>query len=331
MTQILEAHDISIRFGGLQALEGVDVEVGEWEIVGLIGPNGAGKTTFFNCLTGVYKPNRGSVMFRGEDISKLPTHRRSSLGIGRTWQNLGVVRTLSVMENIMTAQHTHIRYGVLSGLLGSPPTFAEERLLRRDGEEILEFLGLLDVRDELVGELPYGSQKLCDLAMALATDPEILLLDEPSSGMSPEEAHQLGDTLRFLRDSLNLTILMIEHHVPLVVGVCDYVYVLSFGQMLAKGEPGDIQRHPEVIAAYLGGEVEQPAEPRAPTPTPERERPRRDEPAAAAEPWERPVPSTAGVTTLEDESGDTQPEQEKRSGLFSFRRRRNRGDGEDGG
>src|SRR5207245_4467048 len=143
----------------------------------------------------------------------------------------------------------------VSALLGSPPTFFEERALRRDADEILEFLGLQHVANELVGELPYGTQKLSDLAMALATDPDLLLLDEPSSGMSPEEAHQLGDTLRFLRDSLNLTILMIEHHVPLVVGVCDYVYVLSFGRLLARGEPGEIQRHPEVIAAYLGEET----------------------------------------------------------------------------
>ena len=254
MTQVLESRDISIRFGGLQALDGIDVDVGEWEIVGLIGPNGAGKTTFFNCLMGLYKPDRGSVVYRGQDVSKLATHKRASLGIGRTWQQLGVVPTLSVMENVMTAQHSHVRYGALTGIVGAPNTFFEERSLRRDAEEVLEFLGLRNVANELVGELPYGTQKLCDLAMALATDPDLLLLDEPSSGMSPEEAHQLGDTLRFLRDSLNLTILMIEHHVPLVVGVCDYVYVLSFGRMLAKGEPGEIQRHTEVITAYLGEE-----------------------------------------------------------------------------
>jgi len=255
VTQVLEARDVSIRFGGLHALEGVDLDVGEWEIVGLIGPNGAGKTTFFNCLTGIYKPNRGTVRFRGRDVSREPAHTRSAMGIGRTWQNLGVIPTLSVLENVMTAQHTHIRYGPLQGLLGTPPSFFEERNLRRDAEEILEFLGLLPVKGELVSELPYGTQKLCDLAMAIATDPDTLLLDEPSSGMSPEEAQQLGSTLRFLRESLNLTILMIEHHVPLVVGVCDYVYVLSFGRLLAKGEPLEIQRHPEVIAAYLGEEV----------------------------------------------------------------------------
>ena len=150
MTEVIDARDISIRFGGLQALEGIDIDVGEWEIVGLIGPNGAGKTTFFNCLTGIYKPDRGTVRFRGRNISRLPTHRRAELGIARTWQNLGVVPTLSVLENVMTAQHTHIRYGPLQGLIGTPPSFFEEGALRHDAEEILEFLGLLPVRHELV-------------------------------------------------------------------------------------------------------------------------------------------------------------------------------------
>ena len=254
MTQVLEVRDVSIRFGGLQALDSVDVDVGEWEIVGLIGPNGAGKTTFFNCLMSIYKPDKGKVVYRGQDVTRIQTHKKAAMGIGRTWQNLGVIRSLTVLENVLTAQHAHVRYGALSGMLGSPPTFAAEKELRTNAHEILEFLGLLPVANELVGGLPYGTQKMCDLAMALATDPDVLLLDEPSSGMGPEEAHQLGETLRFLRDSLNLTILMIEHHVPLVVGLCDYVYVLNFGKLLAKGEPKVIQQHPEVIAAYLGGD-----------------------------------------------------------------------------
>jgi branched-chain amino acid transport system ATP-binding protein len=255
VTQALEVRDVSIRFGGLQALDGVDLDVGEWEIVGLIGPNGAGKTTFFNCLMSIYKPDRGKVVYRGKDVTKVATHQKASMGIGRTWQNLGVISELSVLENVLIAQHPHVRYGPVSGMLGSPPSFGEEGELRVNAEEILDFLGLLPVAKEAVGGLPYGTQKMCDLAMALATDPDILLLDEPSSGMGPEEAHQLGDTLRFLRDSLNLTILMIEHHVPLVVALCDYVYVLNFGKLLAKGEPREIQQHPEVIAAYLGGEA----------------------------------------------------------------------------
>ena len=256
MTQILEVRDVSIRFGGLQALDSVDIDVGEWEIVGLIGPNGAGKTTFFNCLMSIYKPDTGKVVYRGKDVTKVPTYKKAAMGMGRTWQNLGVISSLTVLENVLTAQHAHVRYGALSGMLGSPRSFADEAELRANAHEILEFLGLESVANELVGGLPYGTQKVCDLAMALATDPDILLLDEPSSGMGPEEAHQLGETLRFLRDSLNLTILMIEHHVPLVVGLCDYVYVLNFGKLLAKGEPKDIQQHPEVIAAYLGGEAD---------------------------------------------------------------------------
>jgi branched-chain amino acid transport system ATP-binding protein len=253
---MLEVRDMSIRFGGLQALDGVDLNVGEWEIVGLIGPNGAGKTTFFNCITGIYKNDRGTVHYRGRDVTRVPTHKRTARGMGRTWQNLGVVSTLTVLDNVMTAQHHHIRYGPISGIFGSPASFLEERDLKRNAFEILDFLGLTDVAHELTGGLPYGTQKRADLAMAIATDPEMLLLDEPSSGMAPEEAHTLGETLTFLRDSLNLTILMIEHHVPLVVGVCDYVYVLNFGRLLAKGEPKEIQRHPEVITAYLGEEGE---------------------------------------------------------------------------
>jgi branched-chain amino acid transport system ATP-binding protein len=177
------------------------------------------------------------------------------MGLARTWQNLGVIPSLTVLENVLTAQHAHVRYGPLAGMLGAPRSFTEEAALRLDAEEILDFLGLLPVAGERVGGLPYGTQKLCDLAMALATDPDVLLLDEPSSGMGPEEARELGETLRFLRTSLNLTILMIEHHVPLVVDVCDYVYVLNFGKLLARGEPSEIQEHPEVVAAYLGGET----------------------------------------------------------------------------
>lgn len=243
---------MSLRFGGLQVLDNVNVDVGEWEIVGLIGPNGAGKTSFFNCVTGVYQPQGGSVRFRGRDISRLPTHRRSRLGIARTWQNLGVVGTLTVFENVLLAQHGHAGYHALSGLLGMPRSLYRERALRRDAHEIIDYLGLGEHAQERVDDLPYGTQKLCELAMALATDPVVLLLDEPSSGMSPEEARSLGATLRELRDALRLTIVMIEHHVPLVVDVCDYVYVLNFGQVLADGGPRRVQDHPDVVAAYLG-------------------------------------------------------------------------------
>lgn len=248
----LQVSSLRIEIGARVLLDDATFRIGDGEKVALVGPNGAGKTTLFNCLSGIYSPDRGRARYRGEDITRMASHRRVALGMGRTWQGLGVESSLSVLDNVLTAQHIHARYSALSGLLGAPSSFAEERRLRDNAMEILFFLGLLPLARERVGDLPYGTQKLCDLAMALATDPELLMLDEPSSGMGPEEAHQLGETLRFLRDSLNLTILMIEHHVPLVVEVCDFVYCLNFGQVLAAGRPDQMQSHPEVIAAYLG-------------------------------------------------------------------------------
>ena len=253
---VLEVRDMGIRFGGLVALDDVNIEVPEWEIVGLIGPNGAGKTTLFNCIMGLYQPNSGTVTYRGRDVSLLPTHRRVAMGIGRTFQNIGLVRELSVIENMMIAQHARIGYGALAGIFGSVRSFAEERKLKAYGLDVLDFLGLSDLANEKLDGLPYGTLKLLEIGTVLATDPDLVLLDEPSSGMGPEEAHQLGERLLKLRQTLNLTVLMIEHHVPLVVGVCDYVYVLNFGKVLTEGKPKQVQAHPEVIAAYLGSEAE---------------------------------------------------------------------------
>jgi len=251
---VLECDDVSIQFGGLKALEAVNLSVNEWEIVGLIGPNGAGKTTFFNCVMGVYAPTRGSIRYRGADVTSMPTHKRTGLGLGRTFQNVGLVKNATVLSNMLTAQHRKIRYGAISGMLGSLASFSEEQQLAENGLEILHFMGLLDYRDEVVSRLPYGLQKLTEIAAVLASDPEFLLLDEPTSGMSPDESHEFGDLLLKLRTELNLTVLMIEHHVPLVARVCDHVYCLNFGQLLAEGRPEEIQRHPEVVAAYLGAE-----------------------------------------------------------------------------
>lgn len=256
MGGVLEVRDTGIRFGGLVALDSVNIDVPEWEIVGLIGPNGAGKTTLFNCIMGLYQPNTGTITYRGKDISLLPTHRRVAMGIGRTFQNIGLVRELSVIENMMIAQHSRIRYGALSGMFGSVPSFSEERRLKAYGLEVLDFLGLADLAHQKLDGLPYGTLKLLEIGTVLATDPDLVLLDEPSSGMGPEEAHALGERLLKLRQTLNLTVLMIEHHVPLVVGVCDYVYVLNFGKILTQGRPKEVQAHPEVIAAYLGSEAE---------------------------------------------------------------------------
>jgi len=250
---MLKVEGLMLRFGGLQVLNDLSLTVREGQIVGLIGPNGAGKTSCFNCLTGIYQPQGGRVYFDGREVSTLPTHRRARRGMARTWQNLGVIDTLTVTENVMLAQHQRTGYSALAGMLGLAGTWHRERELRRDAAEIIDYFGLEDVADERTGELPYGVRKTCDMAMALASDPKMLLLDEPASGLSPEEAHGLGDTLRELRDRLKLTILMIEHHVPLVAEVCDYVYVLNFGELLTEGKPEEIQRHPEVIAAYLGG------------------------------------------------------------------------------
>jgi len=256
MSAVLEIKDMGIRFGGLVALQEVNVKVPEWEIVGLIGPNGAGKTSLFNCITGLYKPNTGTVTYRGKNVSGLPTHRRVTLGIGRTFQNIGLVRGLTVLENCLVAQHARIGYGTLGGLFGSPRSFSEERRITANALEVLDFFELGHLANSRLDGLPYGTLKLIEIATVMATDPDLVLLDEPSSGMGPDEAHALGERLLALRKTLNITILMIEHHVPLVVGVCDYVYVLNFGQVLTEGRPNEIQNHPEVVAAYLGGEAE---------------------------------------------------------------------------
>lgn len=260
MGAVLEIKDTGIRFGGLVALDDVTLNVPEWEIVGLIGPNGAGKTTLFNCITGLYEPGTGSISYRGRDISLLPTHRRVALGIGRTFQNIGLVRGLTVLENCLVAQHAHIGYGTFGGLFGSPGSFAEERRLRANALEVLDFFGLADLATSKLDGLPYGTLKLIEIATVMATDPDLVLLDEPSSGMGPDEAHALGERLLKLRQTLNITLLMIEHHVPLVVDVCDYVYVLNFGKILTEGKPRDVQSHPEVVAAYLGGVPDEPSE-----------------------------------------------------------------------
>jgi branched-chain amino acid transport system ATP-binding protein len=257
MGSVLDINGTGIRFGGLVALNDVNVQVPEWEIVGLIGPNGAGKTTLFNCIMGAYAPNTGTISYRGTDISLLPTHRRVAMGIGRTFQNIGLVRGLTVLENCLVAQHPRIGYGAVGALLGVPRSFAEERRLKNYAMEVLDFLDLTHLANSHLDGLPYGTLKLIEIGTVLATDPDLLLLDEPSSGMGPDEAHALGERLLKLRKTLNLTVLMIEHHVPLVVGVCDYVYVLNFGQVMTSGRPQEVQRHPEVIAAYLGGEVDE--------------------------------------------------------------------------
>ena len=251
---VLEVRDLSIRFGGLQALADVSLDVNEFEIVGLIGPNGAGKTTAFNCITGFYTPNSGTIRYRDKDVTNAAPHQKAAMGFGRTFQNVGMVKAATALENLKTAQHAKASYDAGSGLLGVGRTWQGEREMTERADAILELLGLQHVRDKRVGGQSYGTLKLLELGCALATDPDVLLLDEPTSGMGPDESEELGDRLLLLRREFGLTMLVIEHHVPLVLRVCDHVYVLNFGRMLAQGTPSEVQRHPEVIAAYLGGE-----------------------------------------------------------------------------
>jgi branched-chain amino acid transport system ATP-binding protein len=253
---VLEVRDVSIRFGGVQALADVNLSVSEWEIVGIIGPNGAGKTTLFNCITGFYEPTSGRVLHRGIDVTDLPVHIRAARGLGRTFQNVGLVKGSTAIENLLTAQHREAGYGVFAGIVGAPRTFDDETILRRRAHALLELLGLDDLADTRVADLPYGVLKRLEIAAVLATDPDVLLLDEPGSGMGPEEAHALGDTLLELRREFGVTIVMIDHHVPLVTRVSDHMYCLNFGAVLAEGRPDQVRSHPEVIKAYLGEDAE---------------------------------------------------------------------------
>jgi branched-chain amino acid transport system ATP-binding protein len=249
---VLSARDVSIRFGGLQALQDVSFEVNEQEIVGLIGPNGAGKTTFFNCVTGFYTPTEGDIYIRGERVTDLRPDQRTVRGVGRTFQHVGLVRSFTVLENLLVAQHRNVRYRVGGGLLGLPGALYEERILRRRARTLLHELGLLHLADEPLGGLSYGTLKQVEVAAVLATDPDVLMLDEPLAGLGPEEADAFADRLLAMRQELGLTIVVIEHHVPFMLRICDYVYVLNFGQLLAEGRPEEIRGNRDVAEAYLG-------------------------------------------------------------------------------
>ena len=249
---VLQTNDVSIRFGGVQALRDVNLRADQWEIVGIIGPNGAGKTTLFNCITGFYEPTSGRVRYRGEDVTDLAVHERADRGMGRTFQNVGLVKGSTAGENLKTAQHLEVRYGAFGGIFASPKTFEVEKEATERAHAILELMGLDHLYDTRIQGLPYGIQKRLEIASVLATDPDLLLLDEPGSGLGPEEADALGDFLLQIREDFALTIVMIDHHVPLVTKVSDYMYCLNFGEVLAEGQPDDVRNHPEVVLAYLG-------------------------------------------------------------------------------
>jgi branched-chain amino acid transport system ATP-binding protein len=249
---VLQTVDVSIRFGGVQALRDVNLRADQWEIVGIIGPNGAGKTTLFNCITGFYEPTSGRIRYRNEDVTDLKVFERADRGMGRTFQNVGLVKGSTAGENLKTAQHLEVRYGPFAGVFASPRTFQTEQETSQRARDILELVGLGDLYGTRIQGLPYGVQKRLEIAAVLATDPDLLLLDEPGSGLGPEEADALGDFLLQIREDFALTIVMIDHHVPLVTRVSDYMYCLNFGEVLAEGQPDDVRNHPEVVRAYLG-------------------------------------------------------------------------------
>jgi branched-chain amino acid transport system ATP-binding protein len=249
---LLETRSVSIEFGGVRALNNVDLQIGAREIVGILGPNGAGKTTLFNCVSGFYQPTRGNVELFGEEVTALSPDQRAQRGLGRTFQQVGLVRSFTVFENMITAQHMSIRSTGLASILGTPAARREEKLLRKRAEDVLDFMGLGDYRDRRVTGLPYGTLKMVEVAAVLATDPSILMLDEPLAGTSGEEGSEFCYRVEQMRDELGLSIILIEHHVPLVLRTSDYVYVLNFGAMLAEGLPDEVRDNPEVAVAYMG-------------------------------------------------------------------------------
>ena len=252
---LLDVHEVSVRFGGLQAVDGASLEVRRGQIVGLIGPNGAGKTTLFNAISGFIRPQAGRIHFEGQPVHDLPPHERARLGMGRTFQLVGLAKNLSVLENFLLAQHTVGAYSAPEALLYLPRTTKVERELRDRARAAVEALGFEQYLDTPVKNLSLGQQRIVELGCALVTAPELLLLDEPSAGMSPAAAENLAERLRDIRDELGRTVLIIEHHIPLVLAICDYVYVLNFGQVLAHGTTAEIARQPEVISAYFGEAV----------------------------------------------------------------------------
>jgi branched-chain amino acid transport system ATP-binding protein len=252
---LLAISGLSVRFGGIVALNDVSFEVARGQICGLIGPNGAGKTTLFNCLSRLYQPDSGRITFDGQALLDLPRHRMAALGIGRTFQNLALFRSMTVRRNIMVGGHATIRGGFVANALRLPLVAREEARLAAKTDALLETLDLTDLADAPVQGLPFGTRKRVELARALACDPKLLLLDEPAGGLNSEEVEKLKALILMVRERFGLTVLLVEHHMNLVMRVSDKVVALDFGRKIADGTPSEVQKAPEVIRAYLGETV----------------------------------------------------------------------------
>lgn len=249
---LLSVRDVSVRFGGIVALDGITFDVEKGQIVGLIGPNGAGKTTLFNCLSRLYTPNSGDVKFEGRSILGLKRHEVPKIGIGRTFQNVALFDTMTVLENVMVGGHCQTTAGFLANALRLPVVPREEKAMSERAEELIEFMDITAFRNVPAMGLPFPIKKRVELARALASRPKLLLLDEPAAGLNHDEIEVLKQQIRRLRDLQDVTVLLVEHHMSLVMAVSDKVVAIDFGRKIADGTPGEVQTHPEVIRAYLG-------------------------------------------------------------------------------
>ena len=252
---LLKAEKLSKVFGGLKAVSKFEMEINQGELIGLIGPNGAGKTTAFNLLTGVYVPTTGTIEFDGKSMVGLKPYKITQSGVARTFQNIRLFSELSVLDNVKIAYHSHVKYGVLESVLRVGRYFKEEDEIEQKAIEFLKIFKLDDKKDEIAKNLPYGEQRRLEIARALAAKPKLLLLDEPAAGMNPQETQELMEMIRWIRNEFDLTILLIEHDMGLVMGVCERIYVLEYGSIIAHGTPDEIKNNPRVIEAYLGEEV----------------------------------------------------------------------------